>query len=187
MIIKSLIISSVLLSSIAQANTATNKKIKIQAKKAIMKVGGTLKKNLEANMKKGGAIAAMNFCALEATIIEKSTNSQLEKGVSVKRITSKPRNQNNMANESELKVLMQFEEQLKNGKMKKMIVKKISDNHHQVYKPLKVGGKCLMCHGEKSSIDKDVYNVISKKYPNDKAIDYKFGELRGAFLVDIMN
>ena len=40
---------------------------------------------------------------------------------------------------------------------------------------------CLNCHGQ--NIDKDVQAQISSKYPNDNAIGFKLGDIRGAFSV----
>ena len=85
-----------------------------------------------------------------------------------------------------MKVLNQLETKMKNGKLPKLFVKKISDNHFQVYKPLRVGKKCLNCHGDNNTRNKNAYKVITENYPHDKAIKYKLGDLRGAFLVNII-
>ena len=165
----------------------TTKEIKMKAKKAIILVGGTLKKTMGMKMKEGGATKTAEFCSVSAEDLAKKVSKKLDKGVTVKRITNKPRNSKNMATKEQLEILKDIEAKMKQGNMPKMLVKKISDNHYQVYKPFKVGDKCIVCHGTEQTRDENAYKIISSKYPNDKAIDYKTGDLRGAFLVNIIN
>jgi len=164
----------------------TDQEIKQIAKKAIQTVGGKLKHTLGQKVKKSGFENAAIFCSKEAMSLIKEASSTLPKGVSIKRITNKPRNQKNQAIKEQILVLEELENKQKLGKMPKMLVKKISKSHFQVYKPLVIGNKCLSCHGDNSTLNQDAYKVISKNYPNDKATDYKLGQLRGAFLVDII-
>jgi hypothetical protein len=42
---------------------------------------------------------------------------------------------------------------------------------------------CLKCHGE--SISPEINTMIQKQYPNDKAIGFKEGELRGVIVAEI--
>lgn len=163
----------------------TETKAKQIAKEAIKTVGGKLKHTLGQKVKQGGFENAAKFCSMEATTLAKEASKKLPKGVKIKRITNKPRNTFNQATPLQLKVLEEIELKKKAGKMPQMVVKKISTNHYQVYKPLKIGKKCLNCHGDNNTRDNQAYNVIKQKYPNDKAINYKLGDLRGAFLVDI--
>lgn len=50
-------------------------------------------------------------------------------------------------------------------------------------KPIQTMGMCAACHG--SNISKPLYNHISEFYPEDQAIGFKPGEIRGAFVVKI--
>jgi len=168
-------------------NNKAQKEIKMKAKQAIMTVGGTLKKTMGAKMKEGGPSMAAEFCSNSASKLAQDASKNLEKGVTVRRITSKPRDSKNMATDEQLEVLKDIEAKMKQGKMPKMVVKQISKNHYQVYKPFKVGDKCVICHGTKETRDENAYKIILEKYPNDKAVGYKVGDLRGAFLVDIIN
>lgn len=164
----------------------TQKMLQKQAKEAIMTVGGTLKKNMVSQMKSGGPIAAAGFCSASATNLAKEVSKTLPEGISVKRITNKPRNSQNQATPSESKVLLQLESQMKSGTMPKMLVQQKSEGHYQVYKPIKVGKKCLVCHGTQNTRNQDAYNIIASNYKSDQAINYKEGDFRGAFLVDII-
>lgn len=55
----------------------------------------------------------------------------------------------------------------------------LSSGKTGLLKPIRTMPLCLNCHG--STIDPELYSVIQKKYPKDKAIDYKVGEIRGFF------
>ena len=40
---------------------------------------------------------------------------------------------------------------------------------------------CLACHGERQQRHEDTFKVLGELYPHDQAVDYKPGDLRGAF------
>ena len=88
----------------------------MEAKAAIIKMGKTLQSNMKKNMKAGGAIQAADFCSKKATDIEKKVNANYQKGISVKRISLKTRNPNNMPKSDEKLVLEQIQNDFENGK-----------------------------------------------------------------------
>ncbi len=168
---------------------ASDKEIKMEAKKAIMKLGKTLKGEVVKHMKTQGAQSAAYFCSKSATTLTKKINSTYPKGISVKRISLKTRNKDNYpASKDEIEMLKKLEQKVTNKeKLPKLIVEKISSNHYKVYKPILVGKKCVICHGDAKHRNKEAYKTIKEKYPNDKAIGYKVGDFRGAFVADIVN
>jgi len=44
--------------------------------------------------------------------------------------------------------------------------------------------ECLKCHGDISK-NKELSDFMHEYYPEDKAVGYKMGDLRGAILVEI--
>ncbi|MFT6900001.1 MAG: hypothetical protein ACJAXS_000156 [Colwellia sp.] len=53
-------------------------------------------------------------------------------------------------------------------------------------KPIPTLGVCLTCHGV--NLDDEITHKVKTLYPNDQAIDFKVGGIRGAFtLQKIMN
>jgi Fe-S cluster biogenesis protein NfuA len=46
-------------------------------------------------------------------------------------------------------------------------------------KPIVTEGICLSCHGSENTISDNVKQILSKKYPEDKAVGYSIGDLRG--------
>jgi len=164
----------------------TEQEMKTKAMKAIKTVAGALQNTLTMKAKEGGLSNAATFCSTHATSLAKEVSKTLEEGVRLKRITDKPRNSMSQANDEQLAVFDEIKAKLASGEKIDMLVKQKSINHYQVYKPIMVGAKCLNCHGNDEKRNPQAYNVISKKYPNDKAINYKIGDFRGAFLVDIV-
>lgn len=164
----------------------TEQELKLQAKKSIKTIGGAFMQTLNAKVKEGGLTNAATFCSTYTKVLYNKVSKNLDEGVTVRRITDKPRNQQNVASKEQLVVLEEIKSKLASGQKVDMIVKQKSSNHYQVYKPIVMAGKCLNCHGDDKTRNKEAYEIISKKYPNDKAINYKAGDFRGAFLVDII-
>jgi len=53
-------------------------------------------------------------------------------------------------------------------------------NYLRYMKPIIVQAECLNCHGSQTDIIPEVKELIAQNYSEDKAIDYKIGDLRGA-------
>ncbi len=90
------------------------------------------------------------------------------------------RNPSNAPDEWERKMLESF----KSNKLQKGIgIGEIQDKGNmKVYrylKPLYVTKPCLECHGAKENIRPEVSEFLEKRYPDDNALGYKEGALRG--------
>ena len=101
----------------------------------------------------------------------------------------KYRNPKNKPTKFEETILQNFEKKLTSGaKFTDLEFKKVlSDKEFNTLlyiKAIPTKGVCLNCHGQ--NVDKDVQAEISSKYPNDNAIGFKLGDIRGAFLLDII-
>lgn len=146
----------------------------------------TLGSNLAKNMKEGGPIQAFNFCNTEAYPLTDGVNSQLDSGVSVKRISLKYRNPANAPQKGEEAVLESLENLKKSQVvLPPFVIQKVSKNQYKYYKPLLINkGVCLKCHGNLNS-NKKLQKLVNKSYPEDKAVGYKMHDLRGAIVVTI--
>jgi hypothetical protein len=60
------------------------------------------------------------------------------------------------------------------------LVKEGEFTYLRYMKPILIQPECLNCHGSESTMLEEVSSLIAERYPNDKALDYKPGELRGA-------
>ncbi|MFT7859928.1 MAG: DUF3365 domain-containing protein [Sulfurimonas sp.] len=150
--------------------------------KMLMKILGS---NMKKHMKQGGPMEALDFCSQEAYNLTESVNKKLPQGVSVKRVSLKTRNPLNTPSADEAKVLKELKQLQKEGKpLPKSVVKKTGQNSFKFYKPLVINkGVCLACHGDVK--DGKLKTEILNRYPEDKAMHYKMGDLRGAVVTTI--
>jgi hypothetical protein len=52
-------------------------------------------------------------------------------------------------------------------------------------RPLTIKKPCLACHGETAAMDDEVRGMLAQRYPDDRAVGYSEGDLRGAISVAI--
>lgn len=143
----------------------------------------SLKSILVKEMQTNGIVAAVSVCSDTAQIL--TNDYGVKKGIYIKRVSFKNRNQNNVPDEFETKALQYFEELKISGKLSETTefidieelngVKKV-----RYLKPIIVQAPCLGCHGTQENIGADVKNILNEKYPNDKATGYQMDDLRGA-------
>lgn len=55
----------------------------------------------------------------------------------------------------------------------------------RVVRPIVVGPQCLTCHGPKETLAADVRAVLERQYPDDGAVGYALGDLRGAMWAEV--
>lgn len=143
----------------------------------------SLKSVLVKEMQTNGIIAAVSVCSDTAQIL--TNDYGVKKGIYIKRVSFKNRNQNNIPDKIESKALQYFEELKDNGKLSETTefieIEEINGVKKVRYlKPITVQAPCLSCHGTSENIGAEVKTIISNKYPNDKATGYKLDDLRGA-------
>lgn len=146
----------------------------------------SLKTELKSAMKAGGPVNAISVCHLTAPQIAEQTASAHE--LSIHRVSLKSRNPDNGVEPGSWQesVLQQFAADQAAGKdpaeLVYAAVKTIDDAPHYVYmKAIPTAELCLHCHG--SELKAEVQAKIDELYPEDKAVGYQTGEIRGAFLI----
>ena len=135
-------------------------------------------------MEKGGVKYAAQFCNLVAYPIVDSMSKV--HNARIRRVSDKPRNPNDAMDEEEQKVFAIFKAkaQMPNAELKPIVMQH-NDGTVGYYAPIKISmPTCLKCHGE---VGKDIkaedYKVLKSLYPNDVAVGYKEGDLRGMFSI----
>ncbi|MBD3796365.1 MAG: DUF3365 domain-containing protein [Campylobacterales bacterium] len=171
--------------SLLAADTITMKDAIEKGQKSTQLLLKTLGSNMQMHMKQGGAMDALDFCSQEAYTLTENVNKKLPQGVSVKRVSLLTRNPLNTPSEDEVKVLKHLEELQKEGKaLPKRIIKKTGENTYKFYKPLVIDKPvCLQCHGDVQN--EKLKTEILNRYPEDKAMHYKMGDIRGAVVTTI--
>lgn len=161
----------------AESDKTVDKVLAGEGKKLMMQFGGELKSSLKAAIKEGGFPKGVEACALKAPEIA-SANSQGQWTVS--RTSLKPRNPDNTPSPEQEKILLDFEQALKAGKpIAKMVAISKDEKSFHMMKAIPTQGLCLSCHGQELSAD--VESILKEKYPEDKALGYQEGDIRGAF------
>jgi hypothetical protein len=156
---------------------------KIEMRNAASEFMGMLKSTLINQIKTEGVLSAVAVCSDTAQVL--TNEFGLMKGVYIKRVSFKNRNKNNVPDEFEANVLKEFEQKNNEGKLTTgieyfEIIEENDHNYLRYMKPIKIGAACLMCHGNEENISPEVKELIAKSYPDDKAVDYNKGDLRGA-------
>jgi len=156
-----------------------------EAKMITKMFAGQLQKELKGAMEAGGPVNALGVCNTEAMPITASASN--DSGAIVSRVSLKNRNPENVPNDLQAVVLEEFEKRAAEGEsvetMASATVTKLDNGKHQLQfmKALPTGGVCLACHGE--AIEPDLQAKLDELYPDDKAVGYTLGEVRGAIVV----
>ena len=130
-----------------------------------------------------GVLQAVSVCSDTAQVL--TNNFGIQKGVYIRRVSFKNRNVNNSPDDFEKKVLSKFEllhqnKELNGETEHTEIVQEGEFKYLRYLKPILVQAECLNCHGSENDIMPEVKQLIAQEYPNDKAVDYLIGDLRGA-------
>jgi hypothetical protein len=186
------LLSSLLATSLILASTSTatkNSKTEMTAKqegvKYIKMLGGALKSPLQTHMKADTTgLSAMGFCTVKAAKITKEVNNMLPEYASVRRTALKTRSSNNTPDELDIKVMQEYESSIAANTFVPTDIKVVkTDNTIRIYKPLVTQHVCLKCHG--SNISKEINDIITTNYSQDRAVDFKLGSLRGVIVSEI--
>jgi hypothetical protein len=144
----------------------------------------TLKKELQAAMQEGGPVNAVSVCNLTAPAI--ASTYSIRNGWDVGRTSLKARNPGNAPDAWERAVLVSFEERKRAGEDPAMmefyeVVSQDGSKELRYMKAIPTAPLCLACHGEQ--LDSIVKTRIETLYPQDQALGYKVGDIRGAFSI----
>lgn len=144
----------------------------------------TLKQELMAGMQEGGPVNAISVCNLSAPGIANTYSAR--HGWDVGRTSLKPRNPDNAPDEWERAVLESFEQRKAAGEdPAKMeyheVIEQDGARTLRYMKAIPTAKLCLACHGE--HVDSTVKARLEKLYPEDQAIGFREGDIRGAFTI----
>ncbi|WP_299795743.1 DUF3365 domain-containing protein [uncultured Shewanella sp.] len=144
----------------------------------VKQFGATLKPQLIQAMKLGGPENAIDVCAVKAPQIARELSGK--SGWSIRRVSLKNRNAGAVADAWERSVLEEFESQLASGKPAKALERgELIDGEYRFMKAQVTAPLCLKCHG--SNLPRPLLEKIKVHYPDDLALGYQAGEIRGAF------
>ncbi|MBK7788208.1 MAG: DUF3365 domain-containing protein [Saprospiraceae bacterium] len=139
-----------------------------------------LGKNLMTKIQKQGTEKALQFCNIHALPLTDSVAKNHQ--ASIRRVSDKPRNPKNQANNEELKVIEKYKTYLTTEAEAEGQISYVNDSVYYYY-PIVTNTMCLQCHGSADQIGKPTIAAIHQLYPKDKAIGYKENEVRGIWSI----
>jgi len=168
-----------------KTNTVTESQLN-QMRSTSMEFMKELKGILINEIQQSGVLSAVAVCSDTAQLL--TNNFGIQRGVFVKRVSFNNRNEDNFPDEYEKQILNKFLEMHKNSKLTETsenieIIFEDELKYLRYLKPIFIQAECLNCHGSETDIQQETKKLIAEKYPNDKAINYKLGDLRGAVSV----
>ncbi len=142
-----------------------------------------LKSILIKQIQTNGVLEAVSVCSDTAQVL--TNNFGVGRGLYIRRVSLKNRNPNNFPDDFEQRILNQFKLLHQNNELNSEteyaeIVVEGDYKYLRYLKPIIMQAECLNCHGSQTEIMPDVRNLIAQNYPDDKAFEYKLGDLRGA-------
>ena len=147
--------------------------------KIIAQTFDTLRNSLVQSIGQNGIENAIGFCNENAyTITNMYTDS-----VKLRRTALRYRNKDNQPDSLELLVLNEMNSALMAKEDPSPQLIHIEGEVH-LFKPIILQAMCLNCHGQPmEQIKKPTLDKIKEFYPDDQAVNFNVGELRGAWHV----
>ena len=147
-----------------------------------------LGQTLQAAMADGGPENAIGVCKTQAPEI--AMKLSMKHQLKVARVGTRARNPDmGVPNDWQTQAFKQFETRLAKGdkpydiEFIQLVKSGSYDLELRYAKPIVLQPMCTACHGTPEQISPEVKAKLDQLYPNDKAINYKPGELRGAVVV----
>jgi len=147
-----------------------------------------LGQKLQSAMTEGGAVNAIGVCNTQAPEIAGRVSAQNQ--VKLSRVGNRARNPvMGVPNDWQAKALAQFDAGLARGdkpaemEFSETITKSDGSKEFHFAKPIVLQPMCVACHGGPEQISPEVKSKLSELYPNDKAVNYQPGQLRGAVVL----
>lgn len=140
-----------------------------------------LGKQLMKAIEKGGPSYAVEFCTTKAIPITDSISKLFN--AKINRVSDKPRNPDNRANENEKAIIRYYKSALAENEELNPITKVTSEGT-QFFYPIKTNSMCLKCHGTpEKEISTTTLTALNELYPSDLAKGYGENEIRGIWSI----
>ena len=147
----------------------------------------SLMTTLQEKIASEGPEAAIAYCRLEALPLTAQIAEEFPQVKSVHRTALRVRNSGNQPDATDRSVLEEWLATWNPAAPPKPVLKEFTADDGakaiRYYRPVPVMATCLACHGSGDEITTSVRAAISRDYPQDQAIDFQEGDLRGAIVV----
>jgi len=171
-----LLFSLLIGSGCTQAPTTTEVVAKEKATAAFQDFGERLKTKLLAALERGGPPGAVEVCSKEAPEIARQVSQ--ERGFEMGRSSHRLRNPANSP-QSGVRDYLQKYSGAKGADAP--IQAQAEGKGWVVLAPIVTQPLCLNCHGDSAQFSPELKSALEKHYPEDQAVGFKAGDLRGVF------
>ncbi len=157
-----------------------------EARKVASSVPPKLLAVLTEEIAKGGPEGAILVCRDKAPALARAASE--ETGWSVRRVSLRNRNPRAVPDAWERAALEDFDRRAAGGESpanleKAEIVTEDGKQSYRYMRALPTQPLCLSCHGLSEQLTPAVKEKLKALYPDDKAIGYRSGEIRGAMTI----
>ncbi len=150
-------------------------------KKASMASFQALSSELKQAMSRGGIEEALSYCKMNANPITDSLSKEF--GFEISRTAIKLRNPENRGDKIDELIMSTMENRIAAGMPEEpVLINTNNDKDIRVYYPIMIKPMCKSCHGIVSKeITEENYQTILNYYPEDQAVNFFDGSLRGVW------
>lgn len=164
-------------------------KAKTRADEAAQRLVATLMTELGAALEKGGPAEALRVCSEVAQAVTAEMGEG--RAVRVRRTGLRLRNPANEPDPFERAWLERAQRVVAEGGVPAAVYEVLpaegGGRELRHLRPILFpGGVCAQCHGTAGEISPEVKNLLQQRYPDDRAVDFRPGDLRGAVSVRVL-
>ena len=141
--------------------------------------------NPATTLQSEGPAATVRVCS---DIAQERTAAFATDGVYVRRVSERLRNPRNAPDAAEAIELQRLQVLTAEGRLPPEVVRIVRTGEERslhLLRPIRIQPPCLTCHGQEESIPPDVRQILAERYPDDRAVGYETGDLRGAISVRV--
>jgi hypothetical protein len=174
---RSIVVSLTLIAACTRAEPPLDThKVEAEASAAAAQLKATLMTELTAALQRGGPLEALDVCAGRAQSL---TEASATAHVRVGRTSHRLRNPKNRAPAW----LQEAVDALARGERREATLTSIGQGRFGYFEPLVTQPMCTTCHG--SDLPDELRAAIARRYPQDAALGFAPGDVRGLVWVEI--
>ncbi len=159
-------------------------KYKKQGMEIAMSTFKALSTQLKSALKEGGVENAAQYCNTVAYPLVDSLSEVHQ--ATIRRTSRKIRNPKDAPIPREEAMLNTYHDQIEAGQRPAPQVRQLANGEIAFYAPIMMQELCLKCHGKLGeTLKAEDYAVIQSLYPEDEAIGYSEGDLRGMWSITL--
>lgn len=153
------------------------------AREAASAMTGELQRELQAALEAGGPVRGIEVCADRAQEISRHYSDETRSVRRVSLRTRNPLNDPDAWEEARLRALADAHARGELPAEEVVVVDREGVPTLRYLRPVVVAGPCLACHGNPEAMAPELLEQIRARYPQDRAVGYAEGDLRGAVSV----